>query len=446
MRSLKSIIAAVCLTASALFSPIKTPADKETIFNQTYPVEMTYDFGEKTEEKFRIQASLDSETNTLYLGTYTQDYNRKNWIGDKKISLPISKRHTSINYTYSRIFILRPQRVKISELEQKAYVVPKYKWISELEPYEERETTQLLVETGESIIDKILSGIPFLNKIYDKFIKDAKEKEQEYYEEIFKKIEEDYVVTRIFPYIPKNIMGHTETAREYIIKFDTGNVQDEIPIFVWMKIALGNPSNADYGSFPNKYGELENILIKFNLNEDKIRREELYQYFFHGNELKHLNVAKRNVEGTKSNPAVITITSLKQRDRLPYEEDKIIRIGKGEYILQGIGDSVEKDLSLNILQFETDGAREDFIKKRREEIKYPSFFKDSIFSFIDKPTIEDVLNPLERVNEEQMSFYFDLILDYMNRTEMQIMLSGNEKENEELLKGIKEYQMNSEEN
>jgi len=444
MRNLRSIVAALCLSASLLF-PAKSFSDKETVFNETYPIEMTYDFGKKTEEQLRIQASFDEETNTLYLTTYTQDYNRRNWIGDKKISLPVPNRHTSINYNYSRIFVLRPQRVKISELEQKAYVVPKYIWTSGLEPYEQKETTQLIVETGESIIDQLFSAIPFLNKLYDKFVKNAEEKEEEYYEQIFEKIEEDYVATRIFPYIPKNPIGQTETAREYIIKFDTGNTQDEIPMFIWLKMALGDSSQSSYGSFPNKYGELENILIKFNLNEDKIKREELYLYFFHESELKHLNIAKKNIEGTKSNPAIITIKNLDQYERQQYEKDRVIRIGKAEYILQGIGDSVEKDLSLNIMQFETNKDREDFIKRKIEEIKYPSFFKESIFSFIDKPTIEDILNPLERFNEEQLSIYFDLILDYMNRTGMQIMLSENEKEDKELLKGIKEYQMNSEE-
>jgi len=444
MKNLRSIVAAIFFSASLLF-PGKGFSDKETVFNETYFVPMVSDIGEKTQEKLKIQASLDSEINTLYLSTYTQDYNRRNWTGDKKISLPISKRHTSINYNFSRMFILRPQRAKIDELEQRAYTVPKYEWSSKLEPYEKSEIAQLMVETGETVIDKLFSSIPFLNKFYDKFVKDAKEKEEEYYDNIFKKIEEDYITTRIFPYIPKDLIGQTETAREYTIKFDTGNIQDEIPIFIWLKIALGDPSQASYASFPNKYGELENILIKFSLNEDKIKREELYAYFFHENELKHLNIAQRNIEGTKSNPAIITIKNLEYDERQPYEENKIFRIGRAEYILQEIGDSAEKDLSLDIIQFETSRDREDFIERKREEIAYPSFFKESIFSSITKPTIENVLNPLERFNEEQVSIYFDLILDYMNRTGMQIMLSENERESEEMLKGVKEYQINSEE-
>jgi hypothetical protein len=158
-----------------------------------------------------------------------------------------------------------------------------------------------------------------------------------------------------------------------------------------------------------------------------------------------LNIADKYIEGTKSNPAIITLTNLEQYEGQSYRKDKILRIGKGEYLIQEVRDSVEKDLSFEIKQFETSKDREDFIKRQRGKIKYPYFFKNSIFSFIAKPTIEDVLNPLEKYNEEQLTFYFDLILDYMNRTGMQITLSENEKESEELLKVIKGQQMNSEE-
>ncbi len=435
MRSLRNAIAGVFLAASLLF-PIKTFPDKETVFNQTYPIQMTYDYGDKITENLKIKASLDEETNTFYLGIYTQDYNRKNWAGDEKISITIPQRHTSINQSNSRIFILHP--VKISELEQKAYIVPQYKWVSELEPYETRETSQLMVETLEKTRSKIFSKIPFLNKLYDKFVKHTEEKESEYYNKIFDKINPDYTRSKISPYIPKNPIGYTETAREYTIKFDIGDTQDEIPMFVWLKIALGDPSQSSYGSFPNRYGELENILIKFNLNENNVKREELYSYFFHESELRYLNIAKKNIEGTKSNPAIITIKNLDWEEREPYEEDKVLRIGTAEYILKQSKYSTEKGLTLKIVQFISQKDREEFMKKR-EKIKYPSFFKETILSYMEEPTIKDVLNPLKRFDEEQLSFYFDLILDYMNRTGMQIILSENEKENKGVLEAIKEF-------
>ena len=441
MKNLRSLLAAALLSAS-LLSPMKSFSDKQTIFNETYSVPMLSENGEKIQEELKIKADLDSELNTLYLDIYTQNYNRKNWIGSKEISLPVPKRHTSINYNFSRMFIFKPQRVKIKEQEQRAYTVPKYKWSSELESYEDSQTSQLMIETSDTILDRLLSSIPLLNKIYEKYIENTEEKEEEYYDEMLEEINEDYVKLRIFPYIPKDLIGQTETARQYTIKFDAGNIQDIIPMFLYMKIALGDPSQASYGSFPNKYGELENILIEFNLNEDKVKREELYAYFFHGDELEHLDVAKKDVPGTKSNPAVITIESLGLAERVPYEEDKIARIGKGEYILHEMGDSTEKQFSLSVIQFETVKDREDFVQRGR--LRYPSFFRESILSSISKPTIEDVLNPLEMFNEEQLSAYFDLVLSYSTRTGMQILLSENEYENQELLKAIKEQQINSE--
>jgi hypothetical protein len=80
---------------------------------------------------------------------------------------------------------------------------------------------------------------------------------------------------------------------------------------------------------------------------------------------------------------------------------------------------------------------------KNKKFPIPVFFKGRLLSFIEKPTIEDVLNPLEKYNEEQLSYYWNLLIDYMNRTGMQLVLSANEKENEELLKVIKEQQMNS---
>ncbi len=444
MRTLRNLLSAGCLAVSLFFSPVQAFADKETIFNQTYSVQMKSEFGEDIEEKIRVQASLDADTNILYFSTYTQDYNRKNWIGDKKQKLPLFQRHTNLNHSNSRIFVLRPQRVKISEIQQKAFVVPPYKWVLDLEPYEKRQKSQLLVETIDKTLDGIISEIPFLGKMLDKFLKDAKQKEQEHYEEIFENINKDYVATQIPPYIPKKLVGYSETAREYAIQFDTGNTQDEIPMFIWMKIALGDPSNAAYGSFPNKYGELENILIQFNLNENKIKREELYTYFFHQSELEHLNIANRNIEGTNSNPAIITVKNLEQEERKPYEADRVVRIGMAEYVIKEIGNSVEKDLTLGIVQFETKKDMEDFIKRKVDKIKHPAFLKESVMSFIDNPTIEEVFSNSSRFNEEQTLIYIDLILEYMNRTGMNIMLSNDEEQNKKLLEQLKKYQLNSE--
>jgi hypothetical protein len=441
MRTLRNLLASAFLAISFFLYPLSSFADKEAIFNKTYPITLLDESGKEIEKEVKIRASLDADTNILYLSVHPQDYSRKNWIGTEEQYKPVTRRHLNINHTFSRVFVLRPSRVKISEIQQKVFVVPQYKWVSDLEPYEKKESAQLLTETTDTLLDKVISEIPFLGKIYEKFIKDAKEKEEEYYDKIFEKINEEYVRTQIPMYIPKKFVGCTETAREYTIQFDTGNTEDEIPMFVWMSIAFGDSSYADSGSFPNKYGKLENILINFILNENKIKREELYDYFFHKDELRYLNVASKNIEGTGSNPAIITIKNMEQEEREEYEADRVIRIGAAEYVIKGKEE--EGDLSFGIVQFETQSDREEFIKRKRSELKHPTFFKESVISFISNPTLEEVSH-IGKFNEEYLSIYLDLILNYMNRTKMQAIFSDNEEESLRILKEIKEYHLKSE--
>lgn len=439
--NLKGMIAGVCLAASSLFFPLQNFAEK-IVFNETYSVPMIYESGDKAEEeKVNIQASIDKETNSIYLGVYTQDYNRNNWRGNKKEPLPISEQYTKINHTYSKIFILRPSRVKIENQTQRIYAVSKEQqgWDSELQPYEKDQRSQLLIETGIRTIDKILSKIPFLNRIYDKYLDDAEEKEKEYYDNLFENINPDYVRTRISPYIPKKLTGYTETAREYTMQFDIGNAQDEIPIYAWLRVDLGDSSIAGQGCFPNRYGKLENILIKFTLNEENIKRDDLYFYFLHGSELKSINVSKNNIEGTDSNPTVITINNMGYEERKSYEEDRVVRIGMAEYIILGSGDSGERDLFWGVVQFESTESREEFMKRREEDLKYPLFVKDSILSYIEEPTIQDVTSALKDFSEEQYIIYGDLILNYGNRTGMEIILDKNPMRSQRLLKEIENY-------
>lgn len=278
-----------------------------------------------------------------------------------------------------------------------------------------------------------------MNKIYEKYVEDAEEKEKEYYDKIFDEIAPDYVRKKISPYIPKKLIGYTETAREYVVQFDIGNTQDEIPIYVWLRVDLGDSSNATPGCFPNRYGKLENILIKFTLNEENIKRDELYFYFLHDDELKSINLSKENIEGTSSNPAIITVNNMGYEERKPYEEDKVVRIGMAKYIIQGRGDSSERDLSWGIVQFQSAKDREDFMKKREEDLKYPLFVKESVLSYIVSPTIEDVTSPLKDFSEEQYIIYGDMILSYRNRTGMEVILDKDPIRSQRRLKEIENY-------
>lgn len=435
----RGMVAGACLAASSLFFPLQSFADKEVVSNETYSITMKDDYKNETEEKTRIQVSLDSDTDTLYFGVYTQDYNRQDWRGDEKEFLPTPNKHTWINHSNSMIFAFGPSRVKISDIEQSAYLVPRYEWETGLQPYEKDQRTQLLFETMSKAIDKVISKVPFLNKIYDKYIKDAQQKQEDYYDALFANINPDYVRKRIPSYIPKTLLLQSETAREYAIQFDIGNTTDEIPMYLWLKIAEGESSRASYGSPPNRYGVLENVLVKFTLNQNKITRDALYFYFLHGDELNSINVSKNNVKGTGSNPAIITISNMDYEERKQYEEDNVARIGVAEYIIKGDKDSSEVNLSWGIVQFKSTADREGFMTRRKADLKYPLFVKDSVLSYVEKPTLEEILSLTKGFSEQQYNIYGNLILDYRKRTGMEVTLDKDPIKSEKLLNHLENY-------
>ncbi len=434
MNKIRTAAAAVCLAARLLL-PIKGFSEEEVILNETLPIEMVSDFRDRTEEKVQLKVSVDEDNDTLKVGIYTQDYKRKVWTGEKK-DLPLYNRHTQINNTFSRFFVLRPSRAKISDLEQKAFLVPNYQWKSDLLPYEKREITQFLIEATDKGVSSIISEIPFLGKAFDKFIKDAQSKEEDYYKDTLEKIEEDYTSTKVLPYIPRQIIGQTETAREYIIHFDVGSLQGEIPMYVLLKIALGDSSIANHNAFPNRYGELEKI-VKFSLNKDNVQRDELEKYFLHEEELKFADLV---MEGTKPKREITTVRNMDNIiKRKEYESERVARFGKAEYILPADKDAGAKLLVWEVVQFESEEARKDCMERTRSELKYPLFTEGPVISYIYKPTIKEMTSSKSGFSDRQCEIYADIILDYMKRTGMSVLLDENPEKSERLLIQIQNY-------
>ncbi len=438
-RTLQGITTAILLGVSALAFPFRSHPAERIIYDKTFPVEMRQSGSVKVEqENFRVLATIDDETDTIYLKTYTQDYNRKNWIGSGKEETFITERHTGINQIYSRVFALYPKRVDIEEIKQKVYLVPDYRWSIDLESYDENEPAQFIVESAERKVDSTLSKIfsfISLRRIYDKFIEHSEKEAKKYYERIFEWINKDYAYTQILPDIPKRMIGYTETAREYAIQFDPSS-NEKIPLYLWMKIALGNKSTSE-DTFPNRYGELENILIQFYLNENEEPRGPVETYLFHRDELDSINLSSKNPERTNENPAFIDIKTLTREDQELYLEDKVLKIWLARYVmLEKEEYSKEKDLSLEIVEFESKRAREDFMKKRREDLTYPVFLGGSMMAFI-KPQIKEVIDLLGEFSEQQISAYAKLILDYSDRTGMEFQLDEDEIRDRELLDYIK---------
>lgn len=288
------------------------PREFELIKFTKYDVPMTNDFGEKSLEKLTIKAELDKKNNIFYFGNYTQDYNTTNFTGTGKEKLPIHARHTKLNSEWSEICIIHPKEVKIQDVKQQAYMVPPYKW-ENLKPLGEHEEAQKIIEGSEKILDWAMSKIPFSKKVLNKLLEHSEKNKVKYYQELLDKTNKNYIITRIPTHIPSKVYVFTESAREYKINFDVGKFEKglSIPIYLWAKIVLGDPSQAPYGSFSNKYGELENTLIKFNLEGSK-----------KGNYIEDLNELK-----TKMDPEPRTIYQSYTKIYIKYTDGskKIIR-------------------------------------------------------------------------------------------------------------------------
>lgn len=272
------LVTGLVLVASAvIYTVLKKPdysgefarhSSTTKISNESFTVALTNDFGEKSYEKLLVKADFDKGNNILYFGNYTEDYDRKNWKGTKKDKLPIPYRHTKLNSEWSEVYIIYPKKVEISDLEQKAFLVPQYKW-DNLKPFERHREAQLLHEGSSKIIDWTLDKVPFSEKILKRIIAHGEKNKQKYERELLDKINKNYVIKRIPPHVPSKLAGFTETARDYKIVFNTDDLEQSAEAYLVANVYLGDPSEASGNSFPNKRGELENTLIKFVIVGEK---------------------------------------------------------------------------------------------------------------------------------------------------------------------------------
>ena len=297
-KGLTSIVAGIALVGTALFYSMnkkeeigenfEKPSASAELFSENYAVLMKDDFGKSMYEEILIKVELDKKEKTLYFGNYTGDYNRKDWSGNEKELIPANKKHTNINPVFSKIFILHPKEIRISDLEQRAFLIPQYGWAINLEPFEEHKDAQMMIEGGEKVFDGVLSEIPipFFKKFIEDGIESANIREKRNYKEMFQKIREGYTATIIPSYITAKFFGSIQTAREYKISFETDIGKEKfedgpIPISLWAKIALGDPSRSGDNSFPNRYGELNNITFDFYLSngdEEGCSFEDFYNF------------------------------------------------------------------------------------------------------------------------------------------------------------------------
>ena len=284
MRNLKKLILALAFAGTSVscnriennnesYSNLGYKRGRPPVINlldSNYKVNMVQDDGEKSSERLKIESFLTPFGDAICFRNYTQDYDRKY---EEKEKIPMPLRYTKLNSEWSEIYIIHSKKIEISGINQTAYFVPQHEW-EELKPYEEHKEAQLLVRGSEKLLDWTLGKIPFSEEVLNLILKKAEKTKQEYYSELLNKTNRDYVIEKIPAHIPTELAGHTETAREYSIAFNLENLNESSETYLAANIFLGDPSQASGNSFQNKRGELENILIKFNLNGKEMQKED----------------------------------------------------------------------------------------------------------------------------------------------------------------------------
>jgi hypothetical protein len=422
------------------------------ISNENYSVPIKNEFKKSMQEKLRIMVELDKKNNILYIGNYTQDYDRKDWSGTEKELLPTDQRHIGINHVYSKTFILHPPEVKITNQEQIAFLIPNYSWDKNLTPYEEHKEAQMAIEGGEKIIDWALEQIPipFFRDFIEQGIENATEKEEEkYYETLFEKTQEGYTATIIPSQIPNKIFGYTETARESKIYFDTSKLKEKVQIYLWTKIALGNPTISADNSFPNKYGELENVVIEFSLEKKEIEsveevdkiNNELDWYFLQGKELEGITlVPKKDLEDqiigaliskeAFNNPLVYPEHMIEL-----YKNSGMKNIKRGGIATYTI--TPNERFNMLVVQFESDMPSREFIGDYFATVDRPIVLKkDHTYVHINIDT--------ENLEKEQLNDWVSSFLNYDKRIDSESIWIDTEKINrKELIDQLNEKLDNS---
>ncbi len=164
--------------------------------------------------------------------------------------------------------------------------------------------------------------------------------------------------------------------------------------------------------------------------ENKTTKKRLENYFLQGDELKSINLSSAD----SPNPLVINREDFDKEGRGYPLGNRVLRGGIGKYTLPKIeSDSEMRDISLEVIEFESAGDKEDFIRGMSGEVTYPLFIKDNTVSLI-KPTIGES----ESLSPKQKEIYTSILRDYIKRTGVDAVLSGNGTEQEKLLKTIKE--------
>lgn len=258
--NLARIVGGLVLIAGSAFMSMK---GKETTIENFIPKDSQVLFEEKCmlhmcnlkerflkTENLDISGKINPSRDKIYLEICTQNYNNPNW-GAKEIH---RKKYTEINDRYTRMYVIHPKKMKVSLEKQVGYQVPQKEWIK-LHLHKEDKTGQLMIKGGQMVIDGALSllSLPFSTN-------DLKERLGDFAPPLIEGIsQKDYTLTCIPQGFKKKAFGSTIVAKGYEIKFDRDNSKED-KIYLWVRLALGNPSQNSSNAFPNRYGVDETFL------------------------------------------------------------------------------------------------------------------------------------------------------------------------------------------
>src|SRR3989344_5512912 len=228
---LATIIGTIAVVSAVYFNvkkpifgdPFERPKSAVVIEDSEIRIERSNGWGSLGKMEVKLETADDGRT--IYLGNYTQDYDRQDWAGTEEEKIPPPYRHNRINPMYSELFVLHPENTEI-KTEQRAFLVPQYEWDTELKLYEEHEEAQMIIGEGEKLLDFVkdkIENVPFSKEVIDKLAERSYISWRKRMAELRSLAREDYVITKIPQYLPQKILGYVETAREYKIEISGGN-------------------------------------------------------------------------------------------------------------------------------------------------------------------------------------------------------------------------------
>lgn len=219
----------------------------------------------KSELKLNLWVGNNEKTLTLEMKTFEKQKKSKKQ-SDPRI--PLDSLYEEINER-TRAFIITPNRVILSDIEEQGCYAPKFDWLEKV-PFEKNTPVQIMFAGGDIIIKSTLSNnsFPFVKKHYEKFIKNAEDKYKKRLEEITQEnFGKNYVAWEILNQIAKSKPSGLEVVRRAKINLDLGGLNGDIPMGLFFNYFVGRETDPNKPYNPG-FGNTQDIIC-FSMNNDR---------------------------------------------------------------------------------------------------------------------------------------------------------------------------------